>query len=131
MCMWYGGDGPTVSSHKEVTARKSHRCGECGRDIAVGERYHYGFQVYDGSAYSAHTCSHCRVAQQWLIRECGGYLIHGTWEDIQEHMTEYPTLRLPLGRLVVQANRKWKHKRTGALVPVPLVPSATAEHYVN
>ncbi len=118
MCMWDGGDGPEVARHRTVRARKPHQCTECGRTIEVGEQYQYDFQVYDGSPGTWHTCQHCRVAQQWLIRECGGYLIEGTWEDIQEHITEYPKLKRPLGRLLASRDKKWRMP-DGTLMPLP------------
>ena len=129
MCMWDGGDGPQVADHRVVRARKSHRCAECGRVIEVGETYHYDFQVYDGCPGTWHTCQHCRVAQQRLIRECGGYLIEGTWEDVEEHTREYPKTMMPLGRLIVGKNRKWR-ARDGGLVPIPAVPAITVNEYV-
>ena len=131
MCMYDGyGDSPTVSSHRQHRARKAHKCVECGRDIVVGEMYHYDFQIYEGWPFTSHTCKHCRVAQSWLIRECGGYMIKGTWEDIAEHIREYPSLRFPLGRLVLGARRKWK-AANDALVAVPLVPTVSVAEYVR
>jgi len=127
MCMYDGCENEAkFYRHSVHVARKDHKCVECGRVILRGEQYHYDFQVYDTwPSSSYHTCLHCRVAQQWLIRECGGYLIEGTWEDIREHIQEYPALRFPLGRLVVGARHKW------AGMPVPPVPVASAEDYVR
>ena len=129
MCMWDdSGDGPQFGRSVMRRAAKGHRCAECGRDIEPGEHYHYAFQVYEGDAYSWHTCSHCCVAQEWLMRECGGYVIGAVWEDISEHVREYPVLRFPLGRLLVGRRHKWM--RLGVLLPVPTVPSASVEQYV-
>lgn len=126
MCMIDGCDEyAEVSSQKIVVARKQHTCCECGRKISPGERYRYAFQIYERSPYQYHTCEHCQVAQSWLTRECGGYLIHGTWEDIAEHAREYPALRFPLGRLLVGARRKWVG------MSVPAVPTATVHDYVR
>ena len=128
MCMWDGADDPQFWKAAVRRASKRHRCVECGRDIESREHYHYVFQVYEGDAYSFHTCSHCCIAQQWLIRECGGYLIEAVWEDISEHVREYPVLRFPLGHLLVGRRHKWM--RLGVLLPVPTVPSASVEQYV-
>lgn len=129
MCMWDVGDGPQVYRHRVVKARKPHTCVECGRQIEIGERYHYDFQVYDGDPFCAHTCEHCRVAEKWLIRECGGYLIHAVWEDIRDHIVEYPRLRFPLGRLMVRMNKKWRDAN-GSLFPLPAVPDIRTGEYV-
>ena len=129
MCMWEGGDLPEIYRSSIRRAAKAHKCVECGRIIAVGETYRYDFQVYEGDAYSFRTCAHCQVAQAWLRRECGGYLIEGTWEDIAEHITEYPELRFPLGRLIVQSRKKWQG-RDGGIVAIPPIPSATIESAV-
>lgn len=126
MCMWDGYDDyPSVHRGKDVVARKEHRCCECGRKIGIGECYHYAFQIYDGDPYQFHTCAHCLVAQAWLKRECGGFLIEGTWEDIAKHISEYPSLLFPLGRLMVGYRKKWLG------MPIPAVPSASAEEYVK
>ena len=130
MCMYdEDEDSPQVHRNAVRRAAKPHKCCECGRRIAVGEIYRYDFQVYDGFAGSWHTCAHCRVAQEWLVRECGGYLIEGTWEDIAEHVREYAALRFPLGRLMVRRRANWLD-REGHLVPVPPVPKVSVEHYV-
>lgn len=130
MCMWDRGDSPSVYRACERVAKKPHKCNECSREIAVGERHRYVFMVYDGYPYTGRACAHCGVAQEWLARECGGYLWDGLWEDIRQHLEEYPALYWPLGRLYAGYRRRWC-RRDGSLMMIPCVPTASVEHYVH
>lgn len=132
MCMWdeYDGGVSCSSSRYVKAARKEHLCTECGRVIAIGEAYRYNFGVYEGDAYSVHTCRHCQVAEQWLVRECGGYLFESVWEDIGEHIHEYPLLKRSLGRMDKNRRKKWRLP-DGSLMPVPRVPKISVHEYVQ
>jgi DNA-directed RNA polymerase subunit RPC12/RpoP len=115
-----GADPATVYSDRWVRARKSHKCEECGRSIAAGERYHYEFVVYDRQADSYHTCEHCGVAQRWLQENCGGYLFGGIIEDIIEHANEYRELEDELRVLSNGMIARWRS--ASDLAPLPPLP---------
>lgn len=121
MCMVDYGDPCSVYSARDVTARKEHRCAECGRCISVGERYRYAFGVQD-YPFWAHTCAHCIVAQKWLVLNCGGFLHEGVIEDISEHVIEYPDLAFGLSRLKKGMQRQWRSFKGSGLLPIPHIP---------
>lgn len=75
MCMLDNGDGMvTMLSQAEPVARKAHKCKECGREIAPGERYHVDRFIWEGELNTHKVCAHCMVAREWLSDECGGWL---------------------------------------------------------
>lgn len=41
------------------TARRPHRCEECGRFIPVGTRYHYYFGTWEGETFINRACERC------------------------------------------------------------------------
>lgn len=108
-------DPPTVSSARTVTARKPHRCEECERTIAVGERYRYRFMVYDGYPQSTYTCSHCHEIEQWVSTNLpcfcwySGSMLDDAKEAIEEAYRrardEVQGLAFGFGRLLVKAKR--------------------------
>lgn len=128
MCMWDGGeDRPEVHRSRFIKTRKERSCEECGRSITVGEPYQNVFMVYEGRGSTWVMCQHCLVAAQWLVENCGGYLLAGVWEDIHEHISEYrrPEYRAVyrgLRRLEVGRERQWVRFDRGGLMPVPVVP---------
>lgn len=113
MCMIDGAEGFEMPFAKWQTARKPHRCGECGRDIAKGERYHSGGGLMEGSWCTFKTCEHCRAAADWLVTVCGGWVYDAVREDLHEHFRE--GYGIWLGRAVVGMKRKWR-RRDGALM---------------
>jgi hypothetical protein len=123
MCMIDDSDPCRVYSTRFVVARKTHVCTECGRNIAIGERYKYAFGV-DDFPFSAHTCHHCTVAQDWLVQNCGGFLHSGVSEDIAEHVIEYPDLAFGLTRLRRGMERRWRSFKGTGLLPLPRMPDS-------
>lgn len=112
-------DAERAEFHSERihSARKEHKCYECGRIIRVGEKYEYTAAKWDGDIHFIKTCSHCKAAKQWLVKQCGGYVWGGVKEDLREHMS-YAWLKV--GRLVVGMRRQWE-KRGHGLMPIPEV----------
>lgn len=106
----------TILSERIHCARKLHSCGECGRTIEAGERYHVDRYVIEGCAQTHKTCGHCLVARQWLNDHCGGWCYGGVHEDIIEHAEAYRSL--PLYRIAVGMRRKWR-RTDGGRMPVP------------
>lgn len=49
----------TISSQKEVTANKEHRCDFCCEKIRQGEKYITSTHKYDGQVYDWKTHIHC------------------------------------------------------------------------
>lgn len=126
MCMLDDGDGcVTPLSEADPVARKAHKCKECGREIAAGERYHVDRFVWEGDLHTHKTCAHCMVAREWLRDECGGFLFGAVEEDLREHCFsgDYP---MGLHRLAVGMAWNWRTP-TGKLLPVPKVPQTTHE----
>jgi hypothetical protein len=130
MCMVDGADGCNEFSRTtHHTARKEHKCAECHRAIEPGERYTYDSWKYDGDFASSKRCAHCNVSAQWLRENCGGFLIYGIYEDIQEHVSEYrgDAICVPrLKRLEIGMQRRWKIRRgpkKGQLMPIPQLPA--------
>ena len=52
-------DGPDVYGCKTRTARKSHRCCECGENIAPGEQYEDAGGLWYGAWATYRTCHLC------------------------------------------------------------------------
>ena len=125
MCMIYGAEEtPEFFVKQTPTARKAHRCGECGRTIRPGEIYERVRGKWNGDVGTEKTCAHCVAARAWLEKHCVGYLFQGVQEDLWEHWrSEYRQDRL--GRLVVGMRRKWE-RFGGGLMAVPAgVPATT------
>jgi hypothetical protein len=68
MCNCDIGDAPSAFRRETRTARKAHRCIECGRAISVGQRYEYASGVWDGRPDSFRTCSRCVVLREAHVR---------------------------------------------------------------
>lgn len=127
MCMIDGCDEPYLiyNPPAPTKAAKEHTCTECSRKIAKGETYYRSSGLYDNQWDTHHTCSHCRIACEWLDVNCGGFLHHAVEEDISEHAFEYN--RADLRRLHVAMRRKWQRKRGSGLRWVPKLPRPLAE----
>ena len=66
-------------------ARAAHKCGECGRIISNGERYHYSAGKWDGEFSVFRRCSHCEAVAA-ALREMPCYCDYygGVWETIAD-----------------------------------------------
>lgn len=110
-------DVASVYNEKMARATKDHVCTECGRTIKKGESYKnvWGVWVFGHDTYK--TCQHCRVAQEWLSDECGGFLHGGLDEEILEHAFEYR--KTFLYRWIIGIRRGWKKFNSDGLMPLP------------
>lgn len=126
MCMIDDGEGLSHFSNDQLrTARREHKCKECWRTIAKGEKYFATSGVGDDGFFSSKTCRHCRVAQEWLMKECRGFYYGAVEEDIQEHISEKShKTPLSLAKIAVGIKRKWKRFYSDALMAEPKMPSA-------
>lgn len=122
MCMWDDAGTWELSRTEWRKAAKEHRCGECRRTIAKGERYEYTTGLYDGHWDTEHTCEQCHQVTRWLVVACSGYLYQAVQEDLFEHITgEEAYLRTaPLTRLGRWMASDWRD-RNGDLRPVEAV----------
>lgn len=128
MCRIDDCDRSEFMSTSYQRAAKIHRCYECGRDIAKGERYRRTFTVTEGSAGTFLMCGHCEAAAGWLLRECGGFMFDQVAEELAEHAEEYPHVADALAPLVAGIRARWQCD--GALMAVPSVPEATTRELV-
>ena len=130
MCAINGGETADFYHRSTRVARKQHRCEECARTIAVGEKYEHASLFYDRwSAFK--TCRHCMVSTGWLGHNCGGFLHGGVFDDIEEHTREYPELAFGLLRLAVGMKRKWKRFDTEGLMKMPVMPASISSIVVE
>ena len=120
MCMVDYSEPSKLFHRNEPRACKEHICDECGRTIAVGERYETVAGLdFEGWWWKAKCCAHCQWARGWLNVQCGGFVYHGVREDLEEHWLEDYLLRnIDLGRRIIGIRRKWR-KRDGSLMAVP------------
>ena len=122
MCFIDDGDSATVWRETSHRAAKAHKCAECSREIQPGERYWSVFAIWDGDPGTYKTCAHCRVGQDWLKRNCGGFMHQGLLEEMEEHAEEYPHLALGLLRIKVGIRRRWRRFDGAGLMPVQHAP---------
>jgi hypothetical protein len=127
MCRIDGAERSISVQDKDRFAIKNHRCGECGRTIMAGEKYHYDTTIYEGSRDSFKTCGHCMVGRAWLLKNCGGFIYTEIMDEVREHAEEYPKLAMPLLRLCAAARRKWQGRN--GLMPLPAPPPDIEAHY--
>lgn len=117
MCMIDDADPSDFTSERWHRAKKPHACADCRRTIEPGERYRYCALRYKGQIEAHHTCLGCTAAEDWLRRECGGWLFGAVEEDLADHLEHGPWSadeeRQPIrpsrpARLVVAMRRKWR-----------------------
>jgi hypothetical protein len=66
-----------------VTARKTHKCCECGTEIPRGARY----ELAEGKSdvfWAEKTCLPCREIREAFV--CGSFEFGRLWESIEEEM---------------------------------------------
>lgn len=125
MCRIDYADGPIdFYSEHYYKAKKQHKCGECGRDIEIGEKYRYMSGKWEGEFASYKACIHCSEGMDWLTTECGGFMFSEVVEEIEEHARDsYKKLNVhdPLLRFCVGARRHWKKFTSNELMNIPNV----------
>lgn len=84
----YTVDGPVCHKTEIRTARKKHRCIECGKTIIPGEKYEHVWGVWDSSPETYKTCLDCKSLRDvffdsWTYTELWEYFYE--WDgDIPE-----------------------------------------------
>ena len=85
VCLSMEFDGTTdFYTEKIVTARKAHRCCECGDVIPVGARYERVVGKWDGDFGTFETCLVCVEIRKAFC--CGGWVLGALWESVYEEM---------------------------------------------
>lgn len=107
MCSIDDAEPWTVYSQTERRARKDHRCCDCGRIIAKGERHTYATGLMEDSWYEYRACAHCMAAAGWLMRMCNGWMWEHVGEELGDHWRE-GYRNVALGRLIILHRRDWR-----------------------
>ena len=85
MCMIdHDGDDCIVLSEYVRTARKEHKCYECGAKILPGNKYLIQNTARDGEMQVFKTCTDCKAKMDFLSKECGGFVYGGVCEDFAD-----------------------------------------------
>ena len=79
-------DAPEFHLTRERTARKQHKCCECGHVIEPGERYEHVTGKWDGHIGTFHTCLPCSELRDALADGTGGCFQYG---GLSEEYWEY------------------------------------------
>jgi len=95
------------------TARKEHRCEECGCAIHAGEKYERVRAKWEGAVATVKTCPDCVEIRDALKEmECFCWSHGGLWEDIRgqfENAYFSPALRFNYLRIV--AGHRWNTRQ--------------------
>lgn len=111
------------TSPREVTARTTHRCEECGRRIDPRETYIRTAGKWEGEFYTNVACSHCAVARSWLGTIDKNYLFEtfygGLWDCVAETKDELDgEERARIQMLWTALTSQWRDE-SGTLMPTP------------
>ncbi len=102
-------DYPEFYSATTRIARKAHRCRECRRAIAAGERYEYVSAKTAGDLWTARTCCRCLALREYVQAHVPCFCwLHGSMlddadETVREYRHELPGMGMAYGRLRVAA----------------------------
>jgi len=112
-------DTPEFYEQSERTARKQHKCSECGRPIHSGERYEYVAAKNDGELWQAKTCCRCLAVRNYVQAHvpCFCWYHHNMLEDadneMREHAWQVPGMRMEYGRLRVAVDKNPRTTQDG------------------
>ena len=79
-------EAPEFYDRTERTARKRHRCCECGHDIQPGERYEHVSGKWDGQLNTFKTCEACVDLRDSLSAHSGCFQHEGLSEEYYEYL---------------------------------------------
>jgi len=84
-------DPPEFYSQRMQTAKKEHRCEECGKPICTGETYENVSGKWDGRFDTFKTCTRCLALKDWVKAHVPCFCwAHGNIrEDALETAREY------------------------------------------
>lgn len=112
----YDYDMPAFYSRTTRTARKRHRCYECGGAILPGEAYERVGAMWDGRVQSIATCARCTDVREFVRAKTDCCIQHGNMlEDLRDavehHGWETPGLRFGYLRRTYMADQFRKQMR--------------------
>lgn len=112
-------DSPVVYHQHQYVARKEHRCSECRRVIAPGERYESTFGIWEREGHTYKTCSHCLAIREWVTAHvpctcwAHGNVLEDARDTVENYAHQAPGFAFGYLRRVVAKNRaKLAHKPT-------------------
>ena len=76
------GEAADVYNSQIRRAAKPHKCFECDKEIAVGEKHEYVSSLYEGEWSSWRTCLVCAEIRDAFY--CDGSLSGQVWDDMRE-----------------------------------------------
>jgi len=79
-------DGPELYTVTKPRARKPHKCGECGREIKLSEKYENVVGLWGGRFNIHKTCSVCLDIRSVFF--CEGWFFGEVLEYLEEHIRE-------------------------------------------
>lgn len=104
----YSDDADPVEFHQTriVTARKAHRCSECGGEIAIGDRYRVTAYKFEGVFGVDRVCPPCHEA----AGEFGYFIMGGSlWQMFQDEWDNGAHVQACINRL--ETARAKEHMR--------------------
>ena len=105
----YDGDPAEVFHASIVTARKGHKCDECGEPIAPKQQYERISGKWDGSWSVWRLCLPCREIGSEFSED--GRTLGMLWEDLEANWDEGAHLQACLNRLTtVAAKERMRHQ---------------------
>lgn len=99
-------DRPEFISTTIRTARKTHKCCECGHIIQPNEKYEHVAGKWDGDFSTFNTCEMCADLRDSLVDNGGCYQYGGLNEEYWEHLHTV----LPCGADEMHARIFTKHR---------------------
>lgn len=102
------------------TARKPHRCHECSRAIAKGERYSRTASVWEGDFFTNVACMHCAVARV-IVDYYSEWYSEGYYGGLAEYLSEHAD-HVWSRRLWVGVRRQWLRFDGTGLMDLPRNP---------
>lgn len=94
-------------------ANKEHVCGECLRNIGVGETYGRMAGVVDDHIWSALVCTHCEAVAEYMFRIDDEVCYGEIADSLEQYAESYREFRYLLG-----IRKKWTRK-DGTLMRIP------------
>ena len=87
ICLYIDESPAELHTSVDRTAKKEHKCCECGRPILPGEKYEYVKGKWEGEFTQFKTCWICKTIREDFFN-CGFY--YGQlWEDLYDAFAEY------------------------------------------
>lgn len=94
----YDAEGPEFVDTRHVTARKNHKCCECGREIASGETYERTAGKWDSNFYVFKTCEQCEDLRDALVAMGFCPAFGDVRSEHREYIAEYQPQKIAPGQ---------------------------------